>query len=239
MWVFLRVIIFSIIILAWVYFFKPSIFDFSSYKTPSKINIQEYVLTPDPSLLFLEWLKVSASKIYDFNWIASATNLYFQAINLFQVNIINLLEDSNDKKITLKTYLVQLNNIIWKLDNNISWLTNLYTQEEASANTYLQEKQQWDNMFNQWFVEKDTENVVDWLKTSYTNWPKYMQHRIIANASKIVVWKLQNIRQLLYLKYQLLDNNQDDIVNNFGLIRWDLLPKLLDLKRRLQWNYYY
>ena len=239
MWVFLRIIIFSAIILSGVYFFKPSVFDFSFNKKSDKINIQEYVLTPDPSLLFLEWLRVSASKIYDFNWISSATNLYFQAVNLFQVNIINLLEDSNNKRITLKTYLVQLDNIIDKLDNNISELTSLYTQEETTANMHLQEKQQWDSMFNQWFVEKDSKSIIDWLKTSYKNWPKYMQHRIIANASKIVVWKLQNIRQLLYLKYHLLDNNQNDIVSNFWLIRWDLLPKLLNLKRRLQWNYYY
>ena len=46
-----------------------------------------------------------------------------------------------------------------------------------------------------------------------------MENRIIANASKIVVSKLQNIKQLLYLKLNLLENNQEDIVNHFELIR--------------------
>jgi hypothetical protein len=46
-----------------------------------------------------------------------------------------------------------------------------------------------------------------------------MEHRILANASKIVVAKLQNIRQLIALKLNLLENNQEDIVSHFDLIK--------------------
>jgi len=240
MWLSLRILFFAIIILAGLYFWNPNLFKLNNYfSSTEKIDVQQYVLTPDPSVLFLEWLKISTSKAYDFNWIASATDLYFQSVKLFQVNIITLLDQSNNKEATLKTYLSQLHYTLDALDNAITSLTSLYTQEEATANMYLQQKQVWDDMFNQWFVEQDSNTVINWLKTSYKNWPKYMEHRIIANASKIVVSKLQNIRQLLYLKLNLLENNQEDIVNHFELIRGDLLPKLLELKRRLEGNYYY
>jgi hypothetical protein len=58
------------------------------------------------------------------------------------VNIISLLEDSSNKKITLQTYISQLHHTLDNLDNAISNLTSVYTQEETTANTYLQQKQQ-------------------------------------------------------------------------------------------------
>ena len=236
-----RIIIIFLIIIAGLFFFKPELFHnnfFSTHKN-EKIDIQQYVLTPDPSVLFLLSLKVSTLKNYSFNGIAQATDLYFQAIDLFKVNIISLLDDSKDKKLTLKTYLIQLQNTLNKIDNAISSLTSLYTQEESLANTYLSQKQVWDNLFTEGFVQKDTKTVIEWLKQSHENWPKYMAHRIIANASKIVVSKLSWIRQLIYLKLTLLESNQNTIIENYDLIRWDLLPKLLNLKRRLENNYYY
>jgi len=240
MWIFIRILFFAIIILAGLYFWNPNLFKFNKlFYNSEKLEIKQYILTPDPSVLFLEWLKISTSKAYDFNWIASSVDLYFEAVKLFQVNIITLLDQSNNKSITLKTYLIQLHHILNALDNAIANLTSFYTQEETTADTYLQQKQQWDNMFNQWFIEQDSNTVVNWVKISYKNWPEYIKHRIIANASKIVVSKLQSIKQLVYLKLDLLENNQEDIINNFNLIRWDLLPKLLNLKKKLEWNYYY
>ena len=237
----IRIIIIFAIILWTLYYFKPEIFNasFLFQKNNQKIDIQQYVLTPDPSVLFLLALKVSTLKDYSFNWIAQATDLYFQAIDLFNVNIISLLDDSKNRKLTLKTYLIQLQNTLEKIDNAISSLTSLYSQEEALANNYLTQKQVWDNLFIEWFVQKDTKTVINWLKQSHENWPKYMAHRIIANAAKIVISKLSWIRQLLYLKLNLLESNQETIIDHYDLIRWDLLPKLLDLKRRLENNYYY
>ncbi len=237
----IRIIIAFLIIVAGLFYFKPEIFhsDFFSKKEISKIDIQQYVLTPDPSALFLLSLKVSTLKDYSFNWIAQATDLYFEWINLFNVNIISLLDETNNKKLTLKTYLAQLQNTIDKIDNSIASLTSLYSQEESLANNYLTQKQVWDNLFTEWFVQRDTKTVIEWLKVSHDNWPKYMAHRIIANASNIVLSKLRHIRQLLYLKLTLLETNQDTIITNYNLIRWDLLPKLIELKRRLENNYYY
>jgi len=239
--IFLRILFIFLIILWALFYFKPEIFDhnFFSTKQTSKIDIQQYVLTPDPSVLFLLGLKVSTLQDYSFNWIAQATNLYFQAIDLFNLNIISLLDDSTNKQLTLKTYLVQLENTLNKIDNAIGSLTSLFTEEESLANNYLSQKQIGNNLFTQWFVQKDTKTVINWLKQSEDNWPKYMKHRIIANAAKIVTSKLSWIRQLLYLKLTLLESNQQTIIDNYDLIRWDLLPKLIDLKRRLENNYYY
>ncbi len=237
----LRILIIFVLLLAGIYFIKPQLFQsVKNHLFPSTtINIQDYIITPDPSELFLVWLKVSTLKDYWFNWISSSTDLYFQAINLFKVNIIQLLENSKDKKITLQTYITQLEHTLDQIENSISSLTAFYTQEEDLANTYLQQKKVWDSMFNQWFIEEDSQLIQDWVKTAYRNWPKYIKHRILANASKIIVSKLTQIKQLLTLKLQLLQSNQEDIINNFDLIKWNLLPKLLELKRRLENNFYY
>ena len=231
------VIIFLLALWA-LYAIKPDFFKNNFFQQDTLV-VKDYVLTPDPSDLFLEWLRISTLEDYNFKWIAQAIDLYFNALNLFQINIISLLDEANDKKATLKTYLIQLNNILTSIDNVLSNLTSLVSQQEATANMYLQQKQQWDSRFHEWFVEKDTKTILEWLETSYKNWPKYMEYRVLVNAQKTVVWKLQNVRWLLQLKLNLLESYQEDIVTHFDLIKWELLPKLIELKRRLESNHYY
>ncbi len=238
MFVFIRIIIFTLLLWLWISFFFPDLINIKFLNTPKKINIEKYILTPDPSVLFLLSLKISTSKNYDLNWIASATDLYFQSVKLFDVNIINLLDNSKSKKLALKTYLTQLHNILNNLDNTITNLNMLYTENNSMSNNYLQQKKIWDSTFHNWIVEKDSKSVFEWLETSYKNWPKYIKHRIIANAARIINWKLQTIKQWLFMKNNLLETNQESIINNFELIKWNLLPKLLEIKKRLENNYY-
>jgi len=104
------VIIFLLALWA-LYAIKP---DFFRSQLSDTLVVKDYVLTPDPSDLFLEWLRISTLKDYTFKWIAQAIDLYFHALNLFQVNVISLLDEANNKKATLKTYLIQLHNVLNK-----------------------------------------------------------------------------------------------------------------------------
>lgn len=226
------------IVLGAIYLIKPNFFK-SKFFQQDMLIVKDYILTPDPSVLFLEWLKVSTLEDYNFKWITQAINLYFRALNLFQVNIISLLDEANEKKAALKTYLIQLSSVLTSIDNVLSNLTSLHSQQEAMANMYLQQKYQWDSRFHEWFAKKDTKTILEWLQTSYKNWVKYMEYRILTNAQEIVIWRLQAIRWLLQLKLNLLESYEEDIVMHFDLIKWELLPKLLELKRRLETNYYY
>lgn len=232
---FLKITIVSLIFL-WIFF--------SLYKNKKQINqnnsinIKQYTLTPNPSKIFLLNIKLSSIKNYNIKWIEWWSKLYFQAVDLFNTNIITLLTNTNDKKVILKTHIAQLNNIKNKLENKIASIQEILTKEEINYNQYTQLKQEWDTNFSQWFITKDDELVRNWLKQSYINWPIATKHRILLNANKILNYKLNNIKLLIDAKLLLLTNNKTTILENFDLIKWGLLTKLENLKYKLENNYY-
>lgn len=232
---FLKITIVSLIFL-WIFF--------SLYKSKKQINknniinIKQYTLTPNPSKIFLLNIKLSSIKNYNIEWIEWWSKLYFQAVDLFNTNIITLLTNTNDKKVVLKTHITQLNNIKNKLENKIASIQESLTKEEIDYNQYTQLKQEWDTNFSQWFITKDDELVRNWFKQSYINWPIATKHRILLNANKILNYKLNNIKLLIDAKLLLLTNNKTTILENFDLIKWNLLTKLENLKYKLENNYY-
>lgn len=237
--IFVKIIVFSLIIVWWLYFFTPNLFknyiDFSS----KKIDIKEYTLTPQPWKLYLLNLKLLSSKDYKFNGIQAGTELYFRAIDTFNTNIIDLLDNENtNKKIVLNTHIKQLEKIQEELSNTINNLNNIYTQEQVKAQEYLEQKNYWDRNFNYGFITKDSKLVIEGMEQSYNNWPIYMEHRILSNAGKVLVYKLENIKSLVDAKLILLQNNSDMIVDNYDFIKSNILWKLMELKQRLELNNY-
>jgi len=232
---FIKIIIVSLIFL-WIFFslYKNK----ESMKRNNNINIKEYTLTPNPSKIFLLNIKLSSIKNYNIEWIEWGSKLYFQAVELFNTNIIGLLTNTNNKKVILKTHITQLNNIKTKLENKINSIQEILTKEEVNYNQYNQLKKEWDTNFSQWFISKDSELIKNWLKQSYTNWTIATKHRILLNANKILNYKLNNIKLLIDSKLVLLKNNKTTILENFDLIKWNLLSKLESLKYKLENNYY-
>jgi len=230
-----RIFILVCIFLGWLYFLYPSLF-YPQKSYNNDINISQYILTPKPSQFFLLNLRISSSSIYNTKSIEWWAKSYFDAVNLFQTNIIWLLSNSNSKNITLKTYIAQLENLQSQLSDIITNLQNTNTQYELNLQNYLSKKQEWDTEFTNGFLEKDVEMIWNWLKQSYINWPKYIKYRILSNANKIIINKLNFIKTLVDNKLLLLQENSSDIVNNFELIKWDMLIKLLSLKKQLENN---
>lgn len=236
---FLKILILVFVFLLWFYAFDPSLFQKFNQKIQNNtINTTQYVLTPNPAKFFLFNLKVSSSKNYNTDDIVAWAKLYFDAVCLFNVNILNLLENSNDKKMVLNTHIAQLENMQNKLANAITSLTNNYNDEYTLYQTYLASKQEWDQQFTNWFIDKDANLVGEWLSQSYQNWPKATEHRILANWQNIVLNKLKFVKQLIDAKLLLLTNNSNNIITNFALMKWNILIKLLKLKQRLETNNY-
>ena len=235
---FLKIIILIWVFLFWLYVFNPSLFHKISKTQDDTINTQQYVLTPNPAKFFLFNLKVSSTKNYNTDGIVWWTKLYFDAVSLFNTNIIDLLDNTNDKKIVLNTHIAQLENIQNRLDNTIVNLRNNYNEEYTLYQTYLASKQEWDQQFTNGFIDKDVSIIKEWLSQSYKNGPKATEHRILANWWNIVLNKLSFIKTLIDAKILLLTNNSDDIITNFALMKWNILVKLYKLKQRLETNYY-
>jgi hypothetical protein len=236
--VFIRIVAFVIIILWAIYYFKPELFYFNQNKDIDTLDISKYVLTPNPAKIYAINLKVSSSTNYDTNSLAGAIQLYFDSVDIFQIKIIELLDNSSDKKITLNTYIKQLEYMQQKLESTISNLENSVIDENIKYEEYLTQKQQWDQEFNEWFYTKDANLSVAWFSTSLKNWPNATKHRIIKNAGKIALIKLKNIKLLIDTKFNILQNNENTIVDNFDVIKWDLLKKLQKLKYQLETNHY-
>ena len=235
---FLKTIILIWVFLFWFYVFDPSLFQKIKQTQDNTISVKQYVLTPNPADFFLFNLKVSSSKNYNTEGIVGWTKLYFNAVSLFNTNIIDLLDNSNDKSIILNTHIAQLEDIQNKLDNTIVNLTNNYNEEYTLYQSYLASKQEWDQQFTNWFIDKDSDIVKEWFLRSYQNWPKATEHRILANWWNIVLNKLKFIKQLIDAKILLLTNNKNDIITNFALMKWNILVKLFNLKERLETNQY-
>jgi len=68
--------------------------------------------------------------------------LYFHSVDLLKINILDLLDNTTNKKVTLTTHIKQLENVQDKLSSTISSLINVYTQEETMSQTYYQQKEQ-------------------------------------------------------------------------------------------------
>lgn len=230
----LKIALILFAIWAWVYFFKPQIIRENTVFEAKKINIQEYTLTPKPWKLFLLNLKIISSQTYNVKWIKSATQLYMDATRLFKVNILNLLEDTRNKKLVLNTHIKQLENMESKLNEAIVSLSSLEQQEQTKSQEFLSQKKHGDSQFGNGFNLKDSQMVAEGLEMSRKNWPEHVRHRILANAMRIVWSRLKNIKSLISAKLLLLQNNQETIVVNYELIKWNLLEKLLELKKRLE-----
>lgn len=240
MQIFLRILIFSGIIIWGLYFFAPWLFNIHNFEPKNnKIDIKEYIITPDIWKVYLLNLKLLSLKDFEFNTLEAGTELYFNAIDIFNVNIINLLDDNNsNRKLVLNTYIKQLEHIQTLLSDTINNIQNNAIEEQTKSEEYLQQKQIWDTNFSEGFNIKDKKLVIEWVKQSYENGPKYIKHRILSNAWKILLSKLEKIKILIDAKLILLQNNADTIVNNFDLIKWELLWKLIELKKRLELNRY-
>lgn len=237
--IFIKIIIFLLIIIWWLYLSMPQLFKYNKDYSNKKINIKDYVLTPDVWKIYLLNLKLLSFQKFWFNGIQAGTQLYFDAIDTFNTNIIDLFDNTtSNKKIILNTYIKQLQKLQAELWDTINNLQNNYNEEQVKTQEYLQQKQSWDSNFNEGFKVKDNKMVVEGIKTSYENGPKYIKHRILSNAWKIVISKLEKIKTLIDAKLILLQDNTDTIVNNYSIIKWDLLWKLVELKKRLELNRY-
>ena len=223
---FLRIIAFIIIIFALVYFFKPNWIQRDNYDIDT-LNVSKYIQTPSPGKIFLANLKLSSSTTYNYSSLHGWISLYFDAVDIFNIKIMDLLENSKNKKITLVSYTKQLEAIQNKLENAISDIENSRENEEQAYIEYKNKKTVWDSQFLEWFASKDANLSTEWLNMSVKNGPTATKHRILKNASAIVLTKLN-----------ILQDNQDTIVNNYIVIRWDLIEKLRKLKYMLDNNIY-
>lgn len=235
--IFIRIIAFFIVIWLWLYFYKPELFIKDNYDIDT-INIKKYIITPNPSKLYLLNLKLSSTNNYNLNSLWWTVQLYFDSINIFQTNIIELLENSSNRKTTLNVYIQQLKYNNRKLETAISIIENNVEDESSKYQEFLSQKQQWDQEFWEWFIVKDSQLSVKWFDASLKNWPLATEHRIIKNASLIVLNKLKKIKYLTDTKLAILEENNNTIVTNFDVIKWNLLQKLQKLKYQLETNRY-
>jgi len=235
--IFIRIVAIILIIWLLLYFWKPSLFQWKVYDLDT-INISKYTITPNPWKIFALNLKASSTTEYNINNLGDSIQLYFDAVDIFQTRIIDLLENSSDKKVTLNTHIKQLQYIQNQLENAIANLEETVSEEEMKYTEYYTKKEEWDNEFFEWFITKEASIAVNWFQTSYKNWPLATKHRIVKNASLVTLNKLKKIKYLIDAKLTILEDNSDIIVNNFYVIKWDLLEKLQKLKYQLENNHF-
>ena len=199
------------------------------------IDVVNYSKTSNTSAkLVLLNIKLWKSYIWNIELIAKSIQVYKNSLTSLKKDILSLMKDSNNKKSLLKMHILELENNISKLSDVIASLNELSQEERNLYNNYYNEKALWDSMFMEGINQNNMELTSYGLEQSYTNWPLYIKHRIIANASEKLYKKLSILKDLLEEKHMILSNNEDFIISNFDALDENIAIQILELKNKLK-----
>lgn len=153
---------------------------------------------------------------------------------LIMTDIVSLLEDSADKPVILETYVNKLSSIQDEIDAISSSMYDLIQERKINSQDCETSKLSSDIMFNEWVSTNDKDKIFEWLSDSLKNWPCYMENRISSRAYAVLYNKLIFYNKLIKAKYDIIVNNQDQILQNFLLFKNTYLEDLTWIRDQLR-----
>lgn len=150
-------------------------------------------------------------------------------------NILDLLEYETDKMSVMDKYLSSLDKYLLRSEIALSNIKEELSSLSSSMKQCLSQKASSDALY------------IDYLESQYNQYllqdivedsKKYGQcasdAKIEYNSKKILSDKISTYRYIVDKKYTYLHNNKYDIVDNYNLMRGDVLEQLVLIKRMLQ-----
>ncbi len=162
-------------------------------------------------------------------------NLILSLRDIISYNIIDILEFEWDKLSAIDSYISDLDVLLLKSDVSIVNLRedmsslnysiqNCTSQKNISDKNYIDVVQ---SNYQQNFLQEHIEQSKIFAKC-------ISDSRIEYNARKVLLDKIVAYRGILKIKYDYLSKNKYDIVENYSLMKTDVLERLLMIKRMLE-----
>lgn len=149
---------------------------------------------------------------------------------LVENDTIELLDSTNNKKAILESHLSEMQLATNKSQEILSTIFDMAAEKKSEAITCENSKNQADTSFFQWLTTNEKDTLIDWLTDSLNNWQCYSENRIYSNAYYAVYDKLNFYNKVLEQKISLIENNEEEILNNYEMFRDNTLEKLVALR---------
>ena len=149
---------------------------------------------------------------------------------LANIDIMEALQNSNNKKQTLNTYLNHIKQSIALIETTKSQLSQEISTQNSKYNECQASKLQGDGLYYQWLQQLSTHDLEQGLEQSITYGKCAIEHRIRSNAASALYAKLIVYTEALSYRYNILSTHQDLIINHFNVFKDSYLEKLMTVK---------
>ena len=172
----------------------------------------------------------SASYANDFE---AMVGIRKELLELLERDFAQLMDNSTDREATLEWFITKLEyqiiqskevqmTAVWKMQDRETNFTNCSAQKEKADSWYLNAIELWDASY------------LDSLVIEAQEASKCMSDfRIKINAYALPLKQLQSITQISESYVLTLNDNTNNIVNYYELLRWDILQELINTKQKL------
>ncbi len=153
---------------------------------------------------------------------------------LLMTDIVTYLENSSDRETALDTLVSQLQ---YYQDNGGIYATQLQEiigENTAEYNRCSDAKTEADSVFYQWLREGDAQSMQQGMSDSQTHAACQASKRVIVNAHKAMLERIQKNTTVTANLLQLLTQNREIIITHFMLFKDTYLEKLITVRDSLR-----
>lgn len=163
------------------------------------------------------------------------SNLLISLRDIISYNILDLLEYEIDKTSVMEKYVSSLDNYLVKSDVALSNLREEMNLSNSSMQYCLSQKNISDKLYADSLQSHYNQHLLDDAIENSKKYGKCISDaRIDYNSKKILADKISVYSSVVKIKYDYLNSNKYDIVQNYDLMKWDILERLVIIKRMLQ-----
>lgn len=180
-------------------------------------------------MVLAHWAEFYVSSSYEY------ARLILSLKDITTYNILELLEFEIDKKTVMDTYISRLDSYLLQSDIALSTIREEmslldYSVQHCLSQKTISDKQYLDAVqspYQQTLLQEALDHSKEYAKCA-------SDAKIDYNAKKVLADKIAAYSSILKIKYDYLSSHNDDIVENYDLMKNDVLERLILIKRMLE-----
>ena len=153
---------------------------------------------------------------------------------LVEVDIVQLLDNANNKDAILRSHQQQLKDMVRQSQREISYLEWIVQLANEERNTCASQKNAADGEFSTAIAQRFGSMVENSLQDSLSAWVCETRARITVNAHTVIIQQFVQFQELTVTKEAIIANNYQLIVDNYSVMRGELLDQITLLRRQIR-----
>lgn len=201
-----------------------------------KANSENQKIIETSNILYstvIKQIKIGRGVNYDIKQTAGILNVLEQIEYYLKSDIILFLDLAKNKVVVLQNYLSEISHTLELADYfQEDLLLNIKKSNNDMA-VCLKQKSISDRDYFDSLSLKDSQSMELALNQSKKSDECISQNRIEINSKKLLLNRLLPLKSTLKEKYDFLHKNQNNIINNFSIIKNNIASELVNLTERL------